>query len=122
MNSQLRVYDPEKQLLLDPDHETPQSAIPVASDSSEATWRCAACQYLNHGSGDRCIMCSVSRTGGVGSDKPMGNDSSFVKKASREMTDTSTVDIKPVVRTSKIGVGMKLKKNMEVRMKRQNES
>ena len=78
-----------------------------------------ACQYLNHGSGDRCAMCSVART--AGSDKPAGNDSSLVKKTSRDAIEVSAVEVKPVIRTSKIGVGMKLKRNMEVRMRRRNE-
>ena len=98
MNRQIRVYDPEKQLLLVPDHETSPSTVPLTSNTAEETWRCMACQYLNHGSDDRCSMCSVMRT-----------------------TEASPVEIKPVIRTSKIGVGMKLKKNMEVRIRRKNE-
>ena len=121
MNRQIRVYDPEKQLLLVPDHETSPSTIPLASNPAEETWRCMACQYLNHGSDDRCAMCSVMRTTGAGNDKLPGSESSLVRKTSGDATEASPVEIKPVIRTSKIGVGMKLKKNMEVRIRRRNE-
>jgi len=61
------------------------------------------------------------RTTGAGNDKLAGSESSLVRKTSRDATEASPVEIKPVIRTSKIGVGMKLKKNMEVRIRRKNE-
>ena len=83
-----------------PPASNPRSSLP------EDSWRCTVCQYLNRG-GDSCKMCRTSR-------KTEKEDVLSGMETDEESIPIPPVIAQPVVKTSTIGTGMKLKRNVEV--------
>ena len=118
--------DPEKQLLLAQKQDISREnhhpiSVQLRNGIQEETWRCAVCQYLNRGSGDRCSMCNVARIGNSMNDKSPMTDYSLGNMPSRDSGEVPVIETHPVIKTSKIGTGMKLKKSVEVELRRKNE-
>ena len=92
----------------------PQPSVPILRSSlPEDSWRCTVCQYLNRG-GDNCKMCRTSRKAEK-EDVLSGMDTDEDSTSTPTPTPTPTpVITQPVVKTSTIGTGMKLKRNVEV--------